>query len=350
VHPPEVVGAAWDQSVDTDEVGALIARLVAERKVTGTVRKDGSLGLALQVKRAELEGYERALIDALFFDDRTSTSTEEVRSHYEKTGFDPAKTIKEGLMARVGELMPKGEGVGVWRWPSVLLFIAGIGLLVQEWWSREDHPGFVFGIAAAAMVIAAIGLIPGQVFRERIDWGIKALMATLAIPVAGAVGVTGLLWFPVGSGRIVLSEWVIGAMAVLAIWAVNVTVNSAKSRNHRDAIAFRKMLAAGREFFREELEKEQPALQDDWYPWIAAFGLKNEVAQWSVRHATDDDSRWRGGSTGSSSSSSGSSEAAWTGAAGGRSGGAGGGASWATAVGGMAAGVSAPSSKATSGR
>jgi len=353
VHPPEIVGAAWDQSVDKDEVGAVIARLVAEEKMTGHVREDGSLGLALQVKRSEFGGYERALVDALFFDDRTATSTDAVQKHYEKTGFDPANTIKDGLMARVRALMPRGENPSVWRWPSLTLFLAGIGLLAIEFFSREQPTGIVFPVVIVAALLAGIGLIPGQVFRERIDWGIKALLATLAIPVTGAIVVAGVLWFPVGSGAIELSPWMIYAIAVLTIWAVYVTVNGLKSRNHRDAIAFRKTLAAGRLFFQRELEKEHPALQDDWYPWISAFGLKNEVAQWHVRHATaDDSSGWRSSSSTSPSSStrgSSSSEPAWTGAAGGRSGGAGGGATWATAVGGMAAGVSAPSSGGSGG-
>src|SRR4029079_7179522 len=65
-HPAEVVGAAWDESVDKDEVSALIARLVGDRKLASHV-SGTSLSLTLTAKRSEFEGYEQALIDKLFF-------------------------------------------------------------------------------------------------------------------------------------------------------------------------------------------------------------------------------------------------------------------------------------------
>ena len=44
--------------------------------------------------RDKLNGYERALVDGLFFGHRTETSTKEVPPHYKSNGFDPAKVIK----------------------------------------------------------------------------------------------------------------------------------------------------------------------------------------------------------------------------------------------------------------
>jgi hypothetical protein len=78
---PEVVGAVWDQTVSGPEVSALLARLVAEgrlasrvEEVAGNWKKD-ILHLELLVDRDSFTSYERKLIDKLFFDDRTETST-----------------------------------------------------------------------------------------------------------------------------------------------------------------------------------------------------------------------------------------------------------------------------------
>ena len=73
-HPAELIGAAWDQDVDKDEVGAVIARLVGEAKLAGSVSPGSagtSLSLELKVDRSSLQGYERTLVDGLFFDGRT---------------------------------------------------------------------------------------------------------------------------------------------------------------------------------------------------------------------------------------------------------------------------------------
>ena len=75
VHPAEVVGAAWDGRIGTPEVVALIARMTAERKLASKVESKDSMQLSLLVDRAELNGHERALVDGLFFNHHTETST-----------------------------------------------------------------------------------------------------------------------------------------------------------------------------------------------------------------------------------------------------------------------------------
>jgi hypothetical protein len=225
------------------------------------------------------------------------------------------------------------------------LFVVGAGLLVREVRLQEEVLPAPIIVGVGALIVAGLGQGPGVLFRQRIDWGFRALRWSLVIPVAAASAAAWYLWSVVGSGADEWSPSLIGALAVLTVWIIRTATNGLKSRNHRDAIAFRKMLATGRLYFQTELEKPRPALSDDWYPWIAAFGLTEVADQWAVRHPTDDDSsRWRTTSTSSSGGFS-SSEPAWTGAGGGRSGGAGGGAAWTAAVGGMAAGVSPPSSE-----
>ena len=68
-YPAEVVGAAWDQDVDKDEVAAIISRLVNDGKLTNQVATTATrsyLSLQLQANRESFDGYERTLIDGLF--------------------------------------------------------------------------------------------------------------------------------------------------------------------------------------------------------------------------------------------------------------------------------------------
>jgi Predicted membrane protein (DUF2207) N-terminal domain len=353
----EVVGAAWDQDVDKDDVFALIARLVAEGKlasdVTSGSSRRGSLRLSLRVDRSQFDGYERALVDGLFFGERTTTSTEDIKAHYQKTGFDPAKLIQPELMKAVAEAMPRGRDPKVRPWLSLVLFATAGGCLAAEYFaSATDSPAPII-VGAIAVGAALIAYVPTTAFRQRIDWGGRALAAFLVAPVLAAGVAAWYLWYRVGTGAAEWSPMLIAGLTAAAMWVVNAAVNGLKSRNHRDGIVFRKTLAAGRMFFQRELDTERPALSDDWFPWVAAFGLTNEADRWSVRHASsahDDSSRSSTTGSGSSwSSGSSSSTPVWTGAGGGASGGAGGGATWSAALAGMAAGVAAPSSSGSGG-
>jgi hypothetical protein len=75
-YPAEVVGAVWDGRVGAPEVVALIARMTAEGKLESEVDGKNSMTLRLKLDRHKLDGYERALIDGLFFNDATVTSNE----------------------------------------------------------------------------------------------------------------------------------------------------------------------------------------------------------------------------------------------------------------------------------
>jgi uncharacterized membrane protein YgcG len=146
---------------------------------------------------------------------------------------------------------------------------------------------------------------------------------------------------------------VLAGLTALALAIVNVVLNAARSRESRERIAMRQRLCAARDWFRRELQREQPRLRDDWYPYLIAFGLGPHVDRWfrafggsAVGSTT---SSHGSGSFGSSSGSS-SSGSSWTGMGGG-GGFSGGGSSgsWAAAAGVMAAGVSRPSSGSSGG-
>jgi hypothetical protein len=348
-HPAEVIGAAWDAKVGKAEVVALIARLVGEAKLQSEVVSEGdgrsSMMLRLAVPRSALQGYERALVDGLFFDDRHETTTEQVKEHYRDSGFDPASTIRPALAQAAERILPTGDAPRTLSPLGSASLLIGIVLLGIAWY-RGELPAVAGVLAVVAIVIVSvIGAIVGAAFRAHINWGRIAAAVCLVPAALVALGAAALLWFPVGTGAIELSPLSVLGIVSLALGLVLSAINSLKSRQGRAAIAFRRQLAAARAYFVSELEKERPALRDQWYPWVLAFGLDDRAADWSTRYARqpDDVGAASVGSSTSHGSASGPS-GSWTGFGGGHSGGAGGGASWAAAAGGMAAGVSAPSS------
>lgn len=350
-HPAEVVAAAWDNHIESAEVVALIARLVAERKLKSGA-KNKSMSLHLSVDRRTLDGYERALVDGLFFQDRADTSTALVQRHYKKTGFDPAGLIRPGLKARVAELLPPGRNPWSVPFVAAILYFGGAALIGREWQS-----GRITTIVAALFAFGALPLIVvarqlGLRFRANIQWGPTKAFWTF-VPAALAMGAAALyLWRWADSGVEPVSDGFVAGVVTLALSILFAGVGALKSTQHRAALAFRKMLASGREFFIAELAKERPALRDEWFPWVLAFGLGKQVDGWSaLRASAQSTTRSSDSSTSSSSLRSGeggSVSGTWTGFAGGRSGGGGGGASWGAAAAGLAAPI-APASSSSSG-
>ncbi len=122
-YKPEVVGAAFDHTTSAPEVGAVIARMVAEGKIKSRVeekraRKKAVLHLELAADRDDLEGYEKTLVDALFFSGRT-TDTERIRKPL------PEERIRSGR-----------EDPGADRGHRARIPRAGVAL------ARAGHPAF----------------------------------------------------------------------------------------------------------------------------------------------------------------------------------------------------------------
>ena len=342
-HPAEVVAAAWDNEIESAEVVALIARLVAEGKLKSGTTKKKSMQLHLACDRNTLDGYERALVDGLFFQKRIETSTEGIQKHYRKTGFDPAGLIRPGLKERAAAILPPGQNPWRVRFAGTILFLArrrpGRARMV-EWLPRHRRGGRV---ALGTLLFMIVARQQGLRFRANIQWGPQKALSTL-IPVALAMGAAALyLWRWADSGVEPASGGFIVGVVMLALSVLFAGVGALKSTQHRAALAFRKMLASGREFFIAELAKDRPALRDEWFPWVLAFGLGKQMDDWSAQRESESTSRSSGGSTSSGSFGSGASSGSgtWTGFAGGRSGGAGAGASWSTAAAGLAAPIAA---------
>ena len=350
-HPAEVVGAAWDDGIWTAEVVALIARLEREGKLESEMKKE-EMTLRLLVDRATFEGYERTLIDKLFVNNRTTTTPSAIKSHYKKQGFNPALEITKELAARVDALVGPRIGSKVVGLAVLVLTLAGLGLLFLDW--HEGRGGTVSTpvLGVAALILLGIAWNRGAKFRMNIHWGMKRVWIALAPSLVVVATAAAFLWFYVGPGEMEMSHVLARGLATLAAAILLATIAGARARRTREGIALRKKLAAGREFLIGELSKPEPALRDDWMPWLLAFGLAKQVDDWSAQRAGEPVSSGgsrRVPSSGWSGSSSSGSGSGWTGFSGGRSGGGGATGSWAAAAGDFAASVAPASSSSRSG-
>ena len=362
-HPAELIGAVWDRGVGSDEVAATIARLVGEGKLATRVDGERELHMRLQVDRASLGGHERALVDGFFFDGRKETSTSDVKSHYKSKGFNPTSLIQPTLDEQAKELVgPSAHSKWLPLWlPTLIAF----GWAMYLFWTAAPAtadgrlPRFL-GIGIPMVVFCGIASAMSAVWRGRIDrspFGVIGFLIPGGLMLLLAAGVaTGFRGVPILSeafGAGFSFEVRLGA-ALLALALFNSVINQARSRERAQGLALRKRLASARRYFEEQLDQPQPALRDEWFPYVLAFGLDKEARDWFKAHGGESThsstSTWSSGSSTSSSGSSSSSSAPtpWSGG-GGAFGGAGATATWAAAAGSLAVGVAAPSSSSSSG-
>jgi uncharacterized membrane protein YgcG len=365
--PAEVAGAAWDDGVGPPEVAALVARLAAEGALK-TRSEDDVLHLELTTPRESLDDYERALVDGFFFDGRTATSTSEVRAHYRKpgAGFYPDAVIRSGVAARVAALVgPRPPWWPQWILPAAVLLAAAVVILTAS------TDGFVVVAAAVlfalpALVFGLAGMAFAGLWRDRVDYGLRDTPWFL-VP-AGILMILG--WAVVGDAGWPLdaiSRAVAGtgaaadalrlASVLVVIGCVSAILANARSRDSAAGLALRKRLAAARAYFDRELDRETPALRDEWFPYVLAFGLDDSSRRWFERYGEQKAARSSAAipMVGSGSSWSGSGTAAapagptpWTGG-GGAFGGAGASASWAQAAHTLSAGVAPPAPVSSGG-
>ncbi|MGH9321947.1 MAG: DUF2207 domain-containing protein [Vicinamibacteria bacterium] len=351
---PEEVGAAWDDSTAAPEVAAVLARMVSQGKLRtevyrtkGLFKSEENLRMELLVDRNTLKGYESSLVRALFVEGDV-TDTVKTRKHYESRGFDPASKLRDPLKRRVARLLGNSAGPReISRKPALLLL--GASALALAISASFDPRGalLVLPALAVALFLYLFGFIAAAVYRKRVE---NLFLHSLPLLIAVTILVAGAMFLlavnPLRSGFL--------ALASIAAFVLSLTTslfNAAKFRDGGFAIAARKKLASARRYFAFELAKENPRLDDRWFPYLLAFELGPNVDRWFRAH---------GGSTSSSPStfspstrsegvrSSGDGRSTWTGG-GGAFGGAGATGSWAAAVGSVATGVAAPSSGGSGG-
>lgn len=349
---PEVVGAAWDERTGAPEVAAVLARMVSEGKISSEVRTERSflksrnvLRLRLLVDRSALQGYEKELVDGLFFAGDT-TDTDGIREHYKGSGFDPASKIREPLRRAIAGLGGEGpKAAAPRRVPTLVLALAGGAAC-----AAALYPNFVIGELLAIALALGIGgalyimaVLQARSWRDTVAGAHRQSwkFLVLILPPVAAVAVLA------ATGAFRLGSWTLAGMTLLGLAAVNSVFNHARSRQGAVKIRFRRMLAAAREYFRRELARPQPNLRDEWFPYLMAFGLGADVDRWFRAYAPAG-AHAREMRDSFDSSTAGSPARSWSGG-GGAFGGGGASASWAAAAGSLAAGVSAPGSGGSGG-
>jgi uncharacterized membrane protein YgcG len=340
----EVIGAMWDGDIGSPEVSAVLARLVAEGKLESNVQ--GSEMRLTLLKREALEAYELELIDSIFFDGSQHTSTSEIRTHYAKSGFNPVVKISTGVRTIMESRVPRRAGIRVTRIVAPLFFVAAVVALVL---TAVRHPPYWLGavvIGIASLIVAGLVMLVPSSWRGHKSSGLSSALLSV-IPAALLSGATiYVLWRSATRGSPEMPIELQCALGLLALWISTASVQALRSTETTEGIAFLKMMGAAREYFRRELEKEDPSLEDAWFPYILAFGLNKQVEDWSRSFPGAGGNRSRRSGFGSSSSG-GSTGSSWTGG-GGAFGGAGATGTWAVAASGMAAGVAAPRSSGSS--
>ena len=355
---PEVLGAMWDAGVDpnnTDlsdggvgpaEVSAVLARMTQEGKIATRV-EGKELHMRLLVPRSDLTGYERRLVAEMFFEDEVTTKT--LKKHYKGTGFDPAKTIRPGIVTAICDAFPRWKAkiktVPVKTHVFTLVGLGALLVALAVFGDGED--------VGEILVIGVVGVIFGVLAcsvawsrsRAITNFGRAFAVPALLMMIPSALLALGALRALPG-GRLSPLAYIACALWVLAI--ARLALDLMKIGDVPEVIAIRKRVVAIRSFFRQQLRLPQPALRDEWFPYLLAFGLGKHADRWfrafgptaSTSHTSA--SSWSSGSSGATSSSS------WTGG-GGAFGGAGATASWAVAAGAIASGVSAPGSSGGGG-
>jgi uncharacterized membrane protein YgcG len=340
---PEEAGALWDETIGGPEVAAVLARLSAEKKIT-TEARGKTLTLHLLAPLSSFDGYEKDLLEALFFDGRKETDTDAIRQHYKSRGFDPASRIKAGLEQRLlahpdfGDRSPRPS-----RWPTFLLTVAGLALILLGTIPSRSDPGPVIGSLVTHGILWIVAVIPAAFWQKRVDNFLLPALAFLWLPIILLYAAFRVV---VSGGETALLVAV--GILLLRIAIVNNLFNVAKTRDGRRRLARRKTLVAARRFFERELATPRPRLEDAWFPYLVALGLARGVGKWFRVYGSQTAAAAGTGGTISTSGASAEPSGGWTGG-GGSFGGAGASASWAAAAGALAAGVSAPSSGGSGG-
>ncbi|MEO8215752.1 MAG: DUF2207 domain-containing protein [Acidobacteriota bacterium] len=336
--PPEVVGALWDGKIGPPEVAATLARMTQEGKLRSNVVKGGilskpALELDLLVPRDTLAPHERLLVGALFFNGE-HTSTEAVRAHY-TNGFDPAEKIRKPLEAMI-------DSSRAWRAtkrPPILkreavIFAIAFLLLISNFFLGTDARASAMTTLFASIFVLVFGTVIAYSFSRDLTAVLPKVLFTAVLPAALA-----LMGFVLASMSIGMYSYITAALFIILVSRFIFLI--ARCPENAARMEMRRRLIVARRYFIRELRRKNPALQDDWYPYLLAFGLGSNVDRWfrSYGHATADSYQHSDSSWNPSSSTGGE-----FGAGGGSFGGAGASASWAAAAGALAAGVASPGS------
>jgi uncharacterized membrane protein YgcG len=348
---PEEAGAAWDDEIGAPEVAAVLARLVGEGKLESRVQ-NGVLHLTRKAPLHDFApGYEKDLIDAIFVEG-DEIDTEALRKHYQATGFDPSKILREPLKEHTSAGTGASRRIPGWeKLPAWALTIAGLLLAALTFRDPAARGPAVAGLVTtffAALIGTIVAAVVGSSWKKHFGPELDFRLPWLLLPVPffflpawffarAHYGHPGPNFDP--------PEGLILSLSCLGLAATIGSFLAIRTRDSRLLLDRRRRVASARNFFEAELRKKSPALVDAWYPYLVAFGLDKDVAGWfrAFGASSSGSTSFSGGGSGSSVSSS-----SWSGG-GGAFGGAGASAGWAAAAAGIAGGVASPSSSGGGG-
>jgi len=336
---PEVVGATWDKRTDSCEVAAVLARMVQEKKMSSRVEQEVipwlgwkipgvyTLHLRLLFPRSTLRGYERELVDGLFIDG-DATSTKKVKKYYrrERRVFNPVEKIREPLRNKVETLSKdrKNSLETIWI-PTLFLAAAAFFLLFADFFLHpQEHLQELLAVGVL-IVIWMIGVNIAVGYRataQRVKTKAYLLLFFTAVIAAGYM--TMLLMVDCSTLLLLGSAFMCAAL-------INNILNLARTRDSEEGVRLHRYLASGRRYFKQELARQSPKIDDDWFPYLVAFGLGPQVDSWFRRYG--------GHSTYTGSSISSGAHSGFTGG-GGQFGGGGVTGAWSAAAGSMGSSTS----------
>ena len=344
-HKAEVIGATWDKTTASAEVAAVFARLVVEGKLKSslTPKRLPFLGitipllppvlhLELLVEKNSFSGYEQKLIDGVFVDGGTVTSTEKIKKYYRKQRktFDPVSKVQEPLRKQMKKLT--AEGVGKpghnWLnsvWPATLAFFI---LLFNAFYHQDEFLPLQLPGMGVVLFCWFLGLFNGVQYRNsvvRLWW----LLAAFFLPILLLLAGFAVLFWVYPSALLLIG------LGLLALAVLHNVLNIARTTDDHKGVQFRQQLARARNYLKAELNKKAPDIKDEWFPYLLAFGLGNSVDHWFRRYGS-----MAGANTPAVSGGTGS--GGFTGG-GGQFGGGGSSGSWSAAVGSFAASASSSS-------
>src|SRR5205823_11567820 len=161
----------WDEVNGAPEVGAVLARMEQEKKITTWVKQEAELigqksvlHLKLNVDWNTLPVGEQNLVQALFLG-KIETDTDQIRAHYKNTGFQPQKLIKRMIDEALARVPEWNQPAATVRSGEVVMFIAAVVATVLTFVVARPV-GFALGVAAAFTVI---GVAVAVVVRRRVD-------------------------------------------------------------------------------------------------------------------------------------------------------------------------------------
>lgn len=348
--PPEVVGAVWDGKIGGAEVAAILATLEYEKKIaTGVQRRflrKPVMTMELLIDRNTLTGYHRAVINKLFYNNRTNVDTGSIQERYKKVGLDLPAIIEKPIERQLVQFPMWKEKSRPVNWKTSLLGLtaAFVLLVAAGVWGRGGNDSALASTVGFLGFISLAGAVVAARLNARTIHDLPLRFALVLMFMLPLVGTTS--FYLLKAVTFLFQTPVLGAAVIWNLAVFNLVLNALRIDEPLEKIAARKKMLAARNYFIQQLRSATPDLSDAWFPYLIAFGLGPKVDSWFRSYGTSVASRDSDGiisSSGTSLSSSSSSAASWTGG-GGSFGGGGASGVWAAAAVAVGAGVATPSS------